>query len=187
MAIARKAFYLQICSKNAKVRPRCIRLCSFSLRVCPSSSNIGNFVTLECPKCRNSRKHTKPQFYLHQTEVRSRGGCDAGALLGPKNHPGGPSYAQKTVRIPVRFAYWTILAHSHEVEDYFKQSLCRFSAKTCKHQFSQCKTHIFGGHLPRLIALFVTLLVQNSLRKPLLSSSRRLCGYCPQGILFANM
>ena len=70
------------------------------------------------------------------------------------------------------------MGHSHEIEDYFKQYLCRFFAKTCKRQFSQRKTHIFGGHLPRLIALFVTLLVQNSLREPLLSSYRRLCGYC---------
>ena len=187
MAIVRKAFHWQICTKNAKVRPRCLRLCSFSLRVCPSPSNIDACVALECPKCRKSRKHPKPQFYLHQTEVRSRPGWNAGALLGPNNHPVDPLCAQKTVRIPVRFAYWTILDHSHEVEDYFKQSLCRFSAKTCKHQFSQCKTHIVGVNLPRLIALFVTLLVQNSLREPLLSSSRRLCGYCPKGIRLANM
>ena len=182
MAIVCNANRSQICTNNANVRSCCIHLCSFSLRVCPSPSNIDACVALECPNCRNSRKHTKPQFYPHQTEVRSRSFCTAWALLGPKNHPVDPLCAQKTVRIPDPFASWTISDHSHEIEDYFKQSLCRFSAKTCKHQFGPCKTHIFGGHLPRLIALFVTLLVQNSLRKPLLSSSRRLCCYCPQGI-----
>ena len=59
VAIVRNANHPQICSNNANVRPRCIHLCSFSLRVCPSSSNIDKCVTLECPKCLPIAQNTR--------------------------------------------------------------------------------------------------------------------------------
>ena len=49
-----------------------------------------------------------------------------------------------------------------------------------KHHYSPHKTHIWGGHLPRLITFVATFLLQDSLRWLLLSSSRPLCGQCPQ-------
>ena len=51
---------------------------------------------------------------------------------------------------------------------------------TIRKHYSQCKTHICGGDLPRLITFFATFLLQDSLRWLLLSSSRPLCGQCPQ-------
>ena len=62
VANVRNANHPHKCSKNAKVRPRCIHLCSFSLRVCPTSSNIDKCVTLECPRCRNFPKHHETHF-----------------------------------------------------------------------------------------------------------------------------
>ena len=38
------------------------------------------------PAANGLLKHTKPQFYIGNTEVRSRGGCTAGPFWCPKSH-----------------------------------------------------------------------------------------------------
>ena len=89
----------------------------------------------------------------------------------------GPSCAQIIVVILTLFAIWATLGplmRSNATSSHF---FAEFPPKTRKHQYFISKTHICGGHLPRLNTLLATLLVQNLLREPLLPSSRRLCGH----------